>query len=151
MSDPLIHKSVYWMSALKIEWWLDYVHSEQRTLTFLLNFLRKWPRFRHRKQRDADFNFSVRSLTLVNSLQSSAEWPLFSQNTQNGSCRPFCFRTGGLVDFVWTWKATVVEVRESRPVTSPRIFRVIIAQSNSSFKQDLSFVMYPSESWSRFA
>jgi hypothetical protein len=137
-------------SALKMEWWWIFLHFEQWPFPFLLQSLMEWPRFRHSKQRDVSFNFSVRSLTSVTSLQSWAQWPLLSQNTQKDCCQPFDFSVGGLVDFVWTWKKAVVGIRGSRPVTSPRIFRVIIAHS-TSFKKGMSLVMSPSESWSRFA
>jgi hypothetical protein len=70
-------------------WWINF--------PFLIYFGRWWPRFLHRKQRDASFTFSVRSWTLV-SLLSWTQWPL-SQNTQNAFCRPFGFRVVVLADF----------------------------------------------------
>jgi len=137
--------------ALQMGCWWDFLHFEQWNFPFLPQFLRDWPRIRHRKQRVASSNFSFRSLTSVTSSQSWAQWPPFSQNTQKVSCRPFVFGVGSLVDFVWIWKAAVIGVKMSRPVTSPRIFRLVIAPSTASHKKDMSFVMSPTERCSRFA
>ena len=66
----LIHRRGYW--AISIADGVVMGSSALRTMDFrlLLQSLRVCSRFKHMKQRDVSRNFSVRSLTLVNYVQS---------------------------------------------------------------------------------
>ena len=76
---------------------------------------------------------------------SWAQWPLASQNTQNGSSLRLSFRPDhGCLELTWRAAADGVYVRVS--VDSPRIFCAMSAPSTSSLRNSISFEILPSES-----